>query len=64
MNNNKTLKEKVSSLLEDKIQELFIEIQHEEEIQDGGISPMDKFTLDELQESLAKHITGILERQG
>ena len=57
------MNEKIAKLLDEKVNEIFFEMQTELNIQDGGIYPLDALKLDGLQEELAKHIEHVLTYQ-
>lgn len=56
-------KEKILNLLEDKIDEIFAEMQEELKIEDGNIYPMDKLELDNCIDKLADKIKDVLDTQ-
>lgn len=53
----------VNDLLDEKINEVFYEMQKKFGIESGDISPMDAFELDEITKKLTKHIVKVLETQ-
>mgnify|MGYP003413189621 CR=1 FL=1 len=56
-------KEKILNLLEEKVDEIFLEMQNELGIDDGNIFPMDKLELDNSMEQLADKIKLVLDSQ-
>lgn len=56
-------KEKILSLLEDKVDEIFLEMQNKLNIEDGNIFPMDAFELDNCINALADKIEVVLNSQ-
>ena len=56
-------KEKILNLLEEKVDEVFLEIQNELNIEDGNIFPMDKYELDICINTLADKIEVVLNSQ-
>lgn len=57
------MKDKIYELLDEKINEVFFEMQTKLDITDGGIMPLDALYLEELQKKLADHIEKVLEFQ-
>ena len=56
-------KEKILNLLNDKVDEIFLEMQEELNIEDGNIFPLDKLELDNCIERLADKIEDVLNSQ-
>ena len=56
-------KEKILNLLEEKIDEIFLEMQDELNIEDGNIFPLDKYELDICISTLADKIKTVLDSQ-
>ena len=54
------MKEKILELLDEKVNEIFFEMQTELNIEYGDIEPLLALHLDELQEKLAEHIEKVL----
>lgn len=57
------MKYHIMELLNDKIEDVFLELQDELEIEDGDIQPSDYFKLNELLEELATHIETVVKYQ-
>lgn len=57
------LKEKILQLLDDKVNEVFFEMQEELKIEDGNIFPLDKIELDICICTLADKIEEVLNTQ-
>lgn len=57
------LKEKILQLLDDKVNEVFFEMQEELKIEDGNIFPLDKVELDICIYTLADKIEEVLNTQ-
>ena len=57
------MKDKILQLLDDKVNEIFFEMQEELNIQDGGIFPLDALELDNCKEQLANIIEHVLNTQ-
>lgn len=57
------MKTKIAELLDEKVNEIFFEMQKELNIDDWGIYPLDALYLDELQEKLVNHIADVLTYQ-
>lgn len=57
------MKEKILQLLENKVDEIFLEMQNELNIQDGNIFPLDALELDNCMENLANKIEHVLNTQ-
>lgn len=57
------MNEKVRELLEEKVNEIFCEMQNELHIESGDISPLMSLRLDEDMDNLADIITNILNEQ-
>lgn len=57
------MNEKVRELLEEKVNDIFLEMQNELNITSGDISPSMAFDLDEEMDNLANIITQILKEQ-
>ena len=57
------MKEKIIRLLEDKINDVYIEMQNELDIGDGFISPSDSFNEDKKVRELAEIIEKVLQKQ-
>lgn len=54
------MKKKITELLDQKINEVFLAIQEEENITDGFIEPLDAIELDELTEKMATLIAKVI----
>ena len=57
------MKEKILQLLDDKVDEVFLEMQEELNIEDGNIFPLDALELDNCKEQLANIIESVLTTQ-
>ena len=57
------MREKIVQLLEDKVNEVFLEMQDDLGIQDGGIFPLDELDLNDCKEHLAEVIERVLNTQ-
>ena len=55
--------EKILKLLEDKVDDIFLEMQNELDINNGDISPLDAFELDNYIKQLADKIEVVLNNQ-
>lgn len=56
-------KEKILNLLEEKVDEIFLQMQNELNIEDGNIFPLDKYELDICVSALADKIETVLNSQ-
>lgn len=56
-------KEKILNLLEEKVDEIFLQMQDELNIEDGNIFPLDKYELDICINTLADKIETVLNTQ-
>lgn len=56
-------KEKIINLLEEKVDEIFLQMQNELGIEDGNIYPLDALELDNYMEQLADKIKVVLDSQ-
>lgn len=56
-------REKILNLLEEKVDEIFLQMQDELNIENGDIFPLDKFELDNCIEQLADKIETVLNTQ-
>ena len=57
------MRDKIKSLLDEKINEIFFEMQEELDIQDGGVEPMMALKLDEELDRLTEMVRDILGMQ-
>lgn len=57
------MNDKVRALLEDKVNDIFLEMQKELNIQSGDISPLMSLKLNDSMEDLATIITDVLKSQ-
>ena len=57
------MKNKIASMLDDCIYEIFLECQNELEITFGDVEPIDEIKLNRLINELAEHVSNILEKQ-
>lgn len=57
------MRDKIKDLLDEKVNEVFLEMQSELDIQDGGIEPMMALRLDEELDKLTEMIRDILGMQ-
>lgn len=57
------MKKRIADLIEDKVQDIFFEMQEELDIKNGCVDFGDAFELDDLQEKLAVCIEKILNFQ-
>ena len=55
--------QKICTLIENKVNEIFLEMQNELNIESGDIAPLDALYLEELQGKLANHIEYVLNFQ-
>lgn len=55
--------DKIRELLEDKVTDIFVEIQNEYGITCGDCSPLDEFKLDRAEGELAEIIASVLRNQ-
>ncbi len=53
----------LKQLIHDKIDEIFLELQDANNINDGGIYPLDALRLEEIEEELAELITRVINYQ-
>ena len=56
-------KEKILNLLEEKVDEIFLQMQNDLNIEDGNIFPLDKYELDICISTLADKIETVLNTQ-
>lgn len=57
------MNEKIFEMLEEKINDIFLEIQEEEGIESGDIMPLDSYVLENLTMELAETIASVIEFQ-
>ena len=57
------MKERINEMLEEKINDIFLEIQEEEGIESGDIAPIDSYVLDNLTMELAEKIANVINYQ-
>ena len=57
------MNEKIFEMLEEKINDIFLEIQAEEGIESGDITPIDSYVLENLTMELAETISNVIEFQ-
>lgn len=57
------MKTKILELLEEKINEVYLKMQNELNIQYGDIAPLDALYQDKLMDDLAEHIENVLNWQ-
>ena len=53
----------LKELIHDKIDEIFLQLQNANNINDGGIYPLDAIRLDEIEEELAELIERVINYQ-
>lgn len=58
-----SVNEKIFNLLDEKLNEIFFQMQEEMGIKEGGIEPYDAIELDKLEKAMANKIEVILNSQ-